>query len=93
MKIIKVIFGTVLGLATVCYVALFAQTLIRFIHVWVTAGYSPQGLSETGGALVAVCIGAAFTVWTFQSAFRKPTSRKEEAKTRHEAETARDAEA
>ena len=71
MKIIKIVLGTVFGLMTVCYITLFAQSLIHFIRAWATTGYSPQGLSETGAALAAVCLGIAFTTWTFRSAFRK----------------------
>ena len=78
MKLIKIVLGTIFGLATVCYVVLFLQTLVRFVRVWVTWGYSAQGLSETGSALVAVCIGVFFTKWTLGSAFRKRAPPQEE---------------
>ncbi|MBU4272156.1 MAG: hypothetical protein KKE86_07930 [Planctomycetes bacterium] len=77
MKIIKIFLGTVFGLMTICYITLFVQSLIRFIHVWATTGYSPQGLSETGASLAAVCLGVAFTTWAFRSAFRKQMPRQE----------------
>ncbi len=78
MKVVKVILGTLFGLATIRGIVLFLQTLLRFIRVWATSGYSAQGLSETGAALTAVCILVAFTKWTFESAFREATPVKEE---------------
>ena len=71
MKLFKILLGTVFGLATVFYLAQFLQTLNKFILVWVRGGYSPRGLADTGATLAVLCIGATFTIWTFQSAFRK----------------------
>jgi len=78
MKTVKIALGTVFGLATVCYLVLFLQALTKFILVWARDGYSPRGLSETGSAFAALCIGVAFTTWTFQSAFKKRMPQQEE---------------
>jgi hypothetical protein len=74
LKLVKIILGTVFALATLCYAVQFAATLLRSVRVWTTVGYSPQGLSQTGGAAAALAIGTAFTVWTFRSAFRRTVS-------------------
>lgn len=79
MKIVKIAFGTLFGLLTLCYIAMFLQVAIQFVYVWATREYSPQGLSQVGGVLVAMCIGVALTKWTFESAFQKPTSEQSES--------------
>jgi hypothetical protein len=68
MKAIKIILGTVFGLATVWYVLL----LMYFVGVWAKAGYSRQAFTQTGGGIACVCICTTLTVLAFRSAFGKP---------------------
>jgi hypothetical protein len=86
MKIIKIALGTVFGLATVGYLALFLDTLVKFILVWVKVGYSPLGLADTGAALAVLCIGATFTIWSFQSAFQRPVPQEQQTQDGTESE-------
>ena len=69
MKAIKVILGSVFGLATVWYVLLTTY----LARAWAMAGYSRQAFTQTGGGIACVCICATLTVLAFRSAFRKPT--------------------
>jgi hypothetical protein len=64
MKTVKVVLGTVFGLATIVY-------LVQFIWVLARASFSAGGILDVFGAFVALCFGTLFTIWSFQSAFRK----------------------
>ena len=78
IKTVKIVLGTVFGLASLCYLVVFLQYLTEFIRVWASVGYSPKGLSETGCVFAALCIGVAFTTWTFQSAFKQRMPQQDE---------------
>lgn len=70
MKIIKLVLGTVFGLATVVY-------LIEFIRVLGKASFSTWGLTDVILSFVALAIGTLFTIWTFQSALGKRAPKEE----------------
>ena len=65
MKIVKIIFGVLAALVTLGY-------LLQFIGVLATSDFSTRGTTQTVAALAVLCMGAAVTVWLFQSAFRRP---------------------
>jgi hypothetical protein len=59
---VMIILGTVCGLATIVY-------LVESLLILIRTDFSPRGFTEIGSALFALCIGALFTKWSFQSAF------------------------
>ena len=64
MKAIKIIFGTLFGLATVAY-------LVQFVQVLAKATFSTRGIVDIFAAFFALAVGALFTIWSFQSALGK----------------------
>ena len=64
MKVVKIIFGVIAALFTVAY-------LVQFIGVLSSGESSTQGITQIAAACVPLCIGAAITVWLFQSAFKR----------------------
>jgi hypothetical protein len=64
MMVVKIILGTIFGLATIGY-------LVQFIQVLVSVRFSTEGIVDITGAFFALCVGALFTIWSFQSAFGK----------------------
>jgi hypothetical protein len=73
MKIVKIVGGTILAMWTVG-VAIHAVPALMGL---IAKGYSPRGLSEAAAAFAAMCMMSTFTIWTFQSAFRKKLSDKD----------------
>jgi hypothetical protein len=71
MKIVKIVIGTILALWTAGIAIHGVLTLMDFICRPKTTWSSTRGLTEAASIVAATCMFLTFTVWTFQSAFRK----------------------
>jgi hypothetical protein len=71
MKVVTIVVGTILAMWTAGIAIHGILTFIGFVNRPKTTWFSTQGVTEAAAMLAATGLGLTFTVWTFQSAFRK----------------------
>jgi hypothetical protein len=66
MKALKILFGLIFGAWAI------GSLVLGLENDWAQMDLSARGLSTIGSLVAVVGIFALFSVWSFQSAFRKP---------------------
>jgi hypothetical protein len=68
MRLFKILLGTLMG------VWAMLALVLGLNDNWAHMGLSTRGLTEIAAMIAAVGMLTLFSVWSFQSAFRKPPS-------------------